>query len=149
MNFPSLSEIGAWLLARYTQLRNSLGGLVFVLGLLVVISIHSLLKLCKVPVNKQGLWLQLAQKAMQKIFRIAKGLWEQAVARSEEIDRQAETPEIAKLFAGVILEWKHQQLDCWLLHAGVTDPETRLRLIQAVVLYRRLKDLVTLWNAAS
>jgi hypothetical protein len=151
MNFPSLSDFWALLLKHYAKLRASLGGafwlLCMIVFLLLITLTNPLLKLAKLPQVKWSFWQNVGARYFQTLTKQSAAAWKRTLERSASIDAEAETPDIKASFAGAILEWKHQQLDWWLLTQGLTDPEIRLRLIQAVVLYRRFETLVQFFTA--
>lgn len=136
-----------------TQQFRALGGVVWLLWMVLILAtanlINPLLALMGKRADKSAVWLRLIERGLASVLRVSLDVWRGALLESAILDEEAAKPLIQRDFKDTILEWKHTQLDWWLLSKGVTFPELRIRIIQAVVLQRRILDLLELFSAVT
>ena len=143
MEFPTMKQYLATFLNHCNKLVASLGGWLYILGVLLIIAfanvLNPLTKLVGTEIDKRQAWLAVLQKAFIKLLKVSSELWKGLLQKTQEADDYPETLSTAEL--------RHMHVDQWLEAQGITDPEWRKRLIQAAVWQRRAFDLIEAWHA--
>ena len=146
MEFPTMKQYLATFLNRCNKLVASLGGWLYILGVLLIIAfanvLNPLTKLVGTEIDKRQAWLAVLEKAFIKLLKVSSDLWKGLLQATYDADTDY-LPSGDPLTA----EMKHDFVSAWLQNQGITDPGWIKRLIQAAVLQRRIFDLIEFWHA--